>query len=309
MKFGLIELFVDLNGILAESASDAVCKGIRQDPQKREETVRGAVDAARRCGCDFVVLPGWTLEASKPPGWLVELSLGRTIVFECLHPLKPQKTQPVAKKGKITPTISTAEISPDASDYPWRTFVAEDGKLVVGPARQRVVQAADLWSGEVLSENALALVSDLLAEGPIVRRWSVSGVGDAMLLICGEANFVGGGGRSKCWNHETVEKAGLTVQRLTSLKVIANPSHTRSGPQALRDKRAWLSRGGILLHTANIHSNGWKKVNGDGAVPGKASHQAAIAWVQGEREPVKLVIEAEKEREFVLKSVEWSPCS
>jgi hypothetical protein len=37
-----------------------------------------------------------------------------------------------------------------------------------------------------------------------------------------------------------------------------NPSHAPGGPQALRDKRAWLSKqGGLLINTANGHSDGF----------------------------------------------------
>ncbi len=64
------------------------------------------------------------------------------------------------------------------------------------------------------------------------------------------------------------------------VRVVANPAHTASQPQALRDKRAWLSRGGILPHTANTHGDGWESEVEGGVVAGAASH--STAWVEGE---------------------------
>src|SRR5438128_1071498 len=85
MKFGLVELHVDLSALTAHDPADAVHQGIRRDAG-RPRTVQYALDHTVRCGCDLVLFPGWTLVASKPPPWLVEASAGRTVVVECLLP-------------------------------------------------------------------------------------------------------------------------------------------------------------------------------------------------------------------------------
>lgn len=66
MKFGVVELSVDMRGIRASGATDAVWQGIRRDEQ-RAAVVRRALDHAVRHGCDLVVLPGWTLVEPAPP--------------------------------------------------------------------------------------------------------------------------------------------------------------------------------------------------------------------------------------------------
>ena len=306
MKFGLVELLVDVRGIAADRATTAVCQGIRRDPG-RAAVVRNVLHHTRRLCCDFVVLPGWSLVADRPPAWLLELSTGRTIIVECLAPAsdvtaatpaKGRKHKPLPPPAKGAPVVVEAEVPAWCF---WSGYVVQDGRVVVGPAPQYVAEAAEPWDGDELSASGAALVRDLQVHGPAGRRWTVPRGGDAMLLICGEANIVAGGGPAKCRNYETVEDAGLTEANFASVRLVANPAHTRAGPQALRDKRAGLSRGGVLLHTANTHGAGWVRKD---ASRGKASHRAAMAWLDGEA--VKL-IEEHRDDKCVVKTLEWCP--
>jgi hypothetical protein len=283
MRWGLVELHVDLSGLTALGPTDAVIAGIRRDAQ-RPDAVRAAVEHARRLGCGFVLLPGWTVVAGEPPAWLLGLSAGVTVVAECLLPEAPARRTAGRVKGERgQPTGEGAPADDeDAPGLPWRGFVLRDGQVVVGPARQHVAGAAELWAGDALSEPGRALVRDLQARGPEGRRWSVPEIGEAMLLMCGEANLVAGGGLSACWHYEAVAEAGLTEEALKEIRVVANPAHTRSGPQALRDKRAWLSRGGVLIHTANTYSGGWSQGGSEDVAARRSSHAAACAWVAGE---------------------------
>lgn len=99
MMFGLIELHVDLSGLTAPSATDAVLAGVRRDA-RRSDTVRAAVEHALRLGCGFVVLPGCLLVADDPPAWLLDLSAGVTVVAERLRPEAP----PGERQGEPTGT-------------------------------------------------------------------------------------------------------------------------------------------------------------------------------------------------------------
>lgn len=313
MKYGLVELHVDLDGLTAPSATDAVMAGIRRDG-RRADTARAAVEHARRLGCGFVLLPGWTVVADEPPGWLLGLSAGVTVVAECLRPAPASGG--VVTKAKATPkataTAKGGAAGPregeDDSDAPaWNAYVIRDGEVVVGPARQCFAESGQMWDGEQLSEVGAELVGRLREPAPSGRRWSVPGVGPAMLLLCGEANVVAGGGPSGCWHYQSVAVAGLSEAELREVCAGLATTHTRSGPQALRDKRAWLSRGGILLHTANTHSGGWRKSRGtgEGTVAGRASHSAACAWVRGEA--VELDLEVDSGEGYVVRTLEWGP--
>jgi hypothetical protein len=307
MKFGLVELYVHLHGIREATQTNAVMQGIRRDPD-RANAVRRALDEAKRADCSFVLFPGWTLVEDGPPAWLLALSAGRTVVFEYLAPDRAQGKGGAAGKGQAAPAASKGRSSPDDTEVPswcsWRSCVAVDGRLVVGPAPQYVAEAPELWGGEDLSPRGSTLVQSLQRPGPDGRRWTIPGVGAAMLVVCGEVNFVGGGGPADCYNWESVEAAGLTEEGLAGVRCVVNPAHTLSSLQALRDKRAWLSRGGLLLQTANIHSGGWEKTGESGSVPGRASHEAARAWVR--REPYELREEGRGEG-YVLKTCAWAP--
>ena len=107
---------------------------------------------------------------------------------------------------------------------------------------------------------------------------------------------------------EVVAEAGLTERNLRATLVV-NPSHTASLLPALADKRAWLSRDGLLIHTANTYSSGWTKTK-NGNIPGKASDTAATAWVRGKKLTDFLKEEERQsalENGYALKTFVWSP--
>lgn len=277
MMWGLVELWVDVEGVRAEGAAGAVWHAITRAPDHRAAVVRAALERARDLGCGFVVFPGWTLVADAPPRWLLDLSADTTVVAEML----------------LSDPTSTVE---------WAGFILRDGRVVVGPCVQQVIHAHDVRTGNELSHAGASLAQGLAATAPAGRRWDEPGVGEAMLVMCGEVNFVRGGGAAGCYHWSAVEAAGLTADGLGRVKCVANPAHTASPLQPLRDKRAWLSRSGLLLHTANTHGGGWKQERNGKIGDGKASHEAARAWVRGRQQ--ELAVEVGEE--FAVMTFDWS---
>jgi hypothetical protein len=271
MKFGLIELHLDVNG--TGSNAGLVClDAIQSNPADREQNVRLAVQRARISGCDFILAPGWTLRKGEPPDWLLESSTACTIVAECLS------------RSGVT-----------------GVYVMHAGQIVLGPVRQRIGEAKELTKKGSSSGDADALMHELRAGS---RRWAVPGIGDAILYICGEVNIVG-----SCEHRvrKVAADAGVTERSLLA-SLVVNPSHTASPLPAMRDKRAWLSQRGLLIHTANTYSSGWtKKRQAD--LPGKASITAAKAWSRGR--PLNLVMEGCHQpalgNGYVLKTFVWEP--
>ena len=309
MKWGLIELRVDVEGVRAGSPALAVRLGITRDPDHRAAAVRAALERARDLGCEFVIFPGWTLVADAPPPWLLNLTAGVTVVAEMLFP-DPAPTATAPRKGgrgTIPARIEKGTRPADPSERPawatWDGFVIRDGRVVVGPCAQFVAEAPELRAGRELSAVGSNLAQALAAHGPDGRRWQEPGVGEAMLVMCGEANVVGGGGPAECYQRDAVEAAGLTVAGLGRVRCVANPAHTASRLQPLRDKRAWLSRGGLLLHTANTHGSGWQQERGDEITAGAASHTAARAWVRGAQRE----LHEHAGDGYAVMTFEWSP--
>ena len=137
MKYGLVELHVDLAGIRANSQTNAVMEGIRRD-SRRADTVQQALAAAVQYGCDFILFPGWTLVDTSPPSWLLRASADRTIVFECLSPRAAVRggtkgnRPPVIQKGaKLSASPEPFEVPPWCS---WQGYVAANGEIAIGTA-------------------------------------------------------------------------------------------------------------------------------------------------------------------------------
>jgi predicted DNA-binding WGR domain protein len=230
MRWGLVELHVDLEGVVAPSQTDAVLAGIRRDTS-RPAAVRAALERAKQLGCGFIELPGWTLVEKRSPSWLIDLSSGVTLVAECLHlglgdqvaGGRAKGTSNVRWEQYATGAKTSANAAVPASPI-WESYVLHDGQVLIGPARQHTAASGDPWDGDELSECGISLVRDLQVSGRRGRRWTIQGAGQAMLLLCGEANIIGGGGPVACRNHAAVAAAGLTEERLATVRVIANPA-------------------------------------------------------------------------------------
>ena len=281
MKIGMVDLYVDLNGINAEDRFSAIQQGIVRD-SSRSKTVLRAANAAAAAGCDIIVFPGWTVVANQPPAALKRASEGRTIVMECV-PRSVGRGPSASPKGQRTLKV--------------RGFVLHDGRIAVGPTLQELAWARQVWEDGArteLSEGGLELAAQAISRAPQGRRWRHPELGETMLLLCGEANFVGGRGTT-CYNADAFKAEGLTAKLLRSVKIFLNPSHAPGGPQAIRDKRAWLSKGGsVLVNTANAHSDGYTIVGtaGGRTVGKKRLNGISKIWKNGKNADPKREWEA-----------------
>ena len=189
-------------------------------------------------------------------------------------------------------------------------YVARNGKVVVGPIFQWIVEADDLWRDTTcLSLAAISLAREIAAPTP--RRWNAGGtLGGSLLLVCGEVNIVGdevsgpkGNRHHQGFHHEEVLAVGLTTDRLRAHGLIVNPAHTATSVEAMRAKRRWLSQGGWVLLTANTHS-AWTKCTDEGPKRGASSWNAAAAWNLGEDRGEVLTSERGSPGELVVKTID-----
>lgn len=303
MKAALIELWIDPTQ--SPSAEPRKFSGVLQDTLRRtvgdrELAVKLALKQAVAGGADWIVFPGWTVVGTSPPAWLLKASEGRTIVCECLHPDgTADKEDPIArdaadKERRIPPSTDdrAANGERDAPEPPvwpaWTTYALKDGSTAI-QATQRFARADDRDAGSP------ALLQDLTS---LSRS-----TGDAILWICGEVELLSGGGGHPDGGANQVRNAtGQADSLLRGGGVVLNPSHTRAGPQASRDKRAWLSEGGWLLNTANTHAGGWTfwEFDEEGRPSqrhtARISRRAAGAWHKGSRlrDKPKLTVEPVK---------------
>lgn len=260
MRVALVELDVDLTGVRADGRplSRCVREGIGRAPQRGAQ-VRAALVAATASECDVIVFPGWTLVGRRPPAWLLAASKHLTISVE----------------------MFSAASARGSSGRDWQTYVLDDGNVLIGPSPQVIATSGEL--------NDAALHAALLHEIVHARLGSIRGRTDALLLVCGEANVVRGGGASR-----DLRPHGIATRTLQQ-PLVLNPAHTPGGPQAMRDKRAWLSRRGCVVTTANTFS---------GLAGHNSKRTAAIAWVRGERVPLR---EAESGAGWRLKVFDYEP--
>ncbi|MBK6533728.1 MAG: hypothetical protein IPF99_30325 [Deltaproteobacteria bacterium] len=249
--------------------------------------MRTALDQAVAGGAEWIVFPGWTLVGTSPPAWLLEASKERTIVCECLHPdwtadKEVRVPRETVGKERRTPLGAADRVADDKLRAPeppvwpaWTTYVLKGGRAAI-EATQRFARADDRDAGSP------ALLGDLSAGS--------RSNGDSILWICGEVELLsGGGGHPDGGANRVRNTTGHPDSLLRGGGIVLNPSHTRAGPQASRDKRAWLSHKGWLLNTANTHAGGWtfwKFDNEDQPLrplTARASHRAAAAWRRGSR--------------------------
>lgn len=239
MKVGIVELHVHAR---SGSGRDVV-RGIVRD-RGRNAKVRASINAAQRVGCDLVVFPGWTIVARTVPAWLRVLSRDCTLVVECLPPN--------ASRSK-------------ADGYHGRTHVIRDGRTILG----RVQQVLSTGVEVARKSERLRLVQAII--DPSARRWSI-GPQRALLLVCGEVNIVGGGGKARACHRAELDDEGLPEPRLRGPWLVVNPAHTPTPLYAMRQKRAWLSgRRGWLVTTANVFT-----------APRRSRRTAARAWWKGD---------------------------
>lgn len=245
MMVALVEVFVPVLGHLN---ADTMCAGIRANAVDRAIQVQGALSAIEKARCDLVVFPGWTLVGRRIPKWVLDASHGRTIVIELLFPEVSGKTTKGPKKpGKDQRSGDTESWYAD-----WRAYVIRDSQIILGNVQQTLSHAWQARDPD-FAGNLLATL-----QAPHERRWAISGgcMLDALLLMCGEANLVRAGSRPSLQPRFVASDSETDV--LGKSKLIINAAHYRSpSPKvqaAMEQKRAWLSRGRLLLSTANERS-------------------------------------------------------
>lgn len=238
-RVGFVELFVDIERGRHPTLSDALMSSIRRSADSRLSDVLGILEDTRTAGLGLIMFPGWTLVSDDLPDDVIKAAGNRTVVVETL-PHEPRNR--AGRKGKSAKEITTKAGKGRGSsegEVPWRTYVIHRG-MTLGPFSQRLITSGQAGSGSTPSPKTHVLKNELEK----IRSWSPG----SALWICGEVNALYGGGRGK--------KVVPWINGLpTDWSIVANPAHTPNRLQAMRDKRAHLSKGGVLLTTANIHSS------------------------------------------------------
>lgn len=204
---------------------------IKVQRKQRLADVLAAIKAAKQAGAKLVVFPGWTLFGRDLPKNVLAASKDMTVVLETFVRVDGPKKGAMAR-------------------------VVHDGAEVL-TARQRISQG-----GHVLNDNALAHGASMLVSEIVGGKRDVTvGSKDALLLLCGEINLVGGGstGPGSAYHRDEVaaHQPPLTEAALSTRPLVLNPSHTWMGPNASREKRKWLASKGTLLTTANKRTGYW----------------------------------------------------
>lgn len=269
MKVALVELFVDLTGATSKAKplgeGDAMRTTIKAQRKERLADVLAAIKAAKQAGAELIVFPGWTLYGNDLPQRVLTASHGVTLVLETFVRL-------------------------DGPNKGARAHVVRDGAEVL-TARQCFSQGGHVVEDNALSRRASRLVSEIVGGA---RDFTVGGK-DALLLLCGEINLVGGGstGPGSAYHRKEVvaHKPPLTSTMLSTRPLVLNPSHTWMGPNASREKRKWLASKGTLLTTANKRTAYWgwcwdKKADDWVVDQKRASDAAARAYRNGKPLPI-----------------------
>jgi hypothetical protein len=249
-RIGLVELFVDVKESSHSNLPATLMASIRRDANARRSDVLDILNAPRTAELDLIVFPGWTVVDTTLPTEIVQAARQRTVVIELLLPTRRNRSGGGKESGKVSSSkISSSKLpkgpGPASEQVPWHTYVIHRGK-VLGPFVQRIITSGDAGSGNTPSKPMLEFANELKGGE---RTWS----NGCALWICGEVNALyGRGDRVVPW----VDNLPL------DWAVVANPAHTPSRLQAMRDKRAHLSNSGILLTTANTHSS-WQDSSGN----------------------------------------------
>jgi hypothetical protein len=215
---------------------------IRRNADARLHDVLRILEDPRTADLGLIVFPGWTLVGKDLPEEVIKAAEDRTVVIETLLPASERLAGLKSKSGKASFIKATKGAKSWDEEVPWHTYVIHGGEKSE-PYSQRIITSAQAGRVGNPSPRVLMLNEELVSG----RRSWTSG---SALWICGEVNALYGGGRS-----EKVEP--LIASLPVKWSIVANPAHRPKGPQAMRDKRAYLSRGGVLLTTANTH-NGWE---------------------------------------------------
>jgi len=239
-RVGLVELFVGVKESSHSNLPATLMASIRRDAHARRADVLNILKHPRTAELDLIVFPGWTVVGTTLPAEIVKAAKKRTVVLELLLPESSTPDGSGKTSGKTSPPKATKGSGSISQQVPWHTYVIHRG-ATLGPFVQRLITGGDAGSGNSPSKSTLDLADDLNRGA---RSWS----NGCSLWICGEVNALYGKGRSVVpW-----------VDHLpTKWNVVANPAHTPSKLQAMRDKRAHLSSSGLLLTTANTHSS-WR---------------------------------------------------
>lgn len=271
MKIAACELWVDVPNSVQPLGFDLPDR-IIATAAKRKYALQAAIEAAKEERADLLVFPLWTWpgDPAQVPRWIVDQTRGLAIVLGVFARHRRRAAAPTSSKGK-------------ASAIEERLYVISGGRVVAGGTEQ---QMANSSSRDLKKAGDLAA---LLLQRDGGRQWRFPLGEKGLLVACGENNVLRGGGPNPRISVEDgALERGLTLEFLKSFPVIANPTHTRQGPQASRSKKAALSRGGVCIAVGNAHSSYRYRWREDGVTTveaKKASWRTAEFYKLGKRVP------------------------
>ncbi|MBN8231506.1 hypothetical protein JYK02_28735 [Corallococcus macrosporus] len=239
IRYGLVELYVEIPERRFQSLSDALVRTIQRQSEKRLSDVLKILRAPETQRLDLIEFPGWTLVGEKVPEEVIAASGGRTVVLEMLP--TEQSDSASGKRG-----VKGGAFKDEGARSPitWRTHVIHKGG-VLGPVVQMLVTSGDAGKRNAPTEKMREFKSALSSGA---RSWETR----ASLWVCGEVNALYGNG-------DEIEPRVPDLP--LDWRLIANPSHRPSKLPAMQAKRAYLSSKGLLLMTANTHSQ-WRDASG-----------------------------------------------
>lgn len=270
MKIAACALWVDIPKRV-QPLGFSLADQIGATAHKRRRNVLAAIEAAKGDGVDLLVFPLWTWPGSpsEVPRQIVEQTTRLAIVMG-IFGRRRQRVPLTAAKGHH-------------SAFEERLYVISNGRVVAGGTEQLMVDSS---SGQLAHAGDLAA---LLLQRDGGRQWNFSRGEQGLLVACGENNVLRGGGPNpRITVEDRALQRGLSLAFLRGFSVIANPTHTRQGPQASRAKKAELSRGGVCIAVGNAHSSyryRWKSGGETTVETMKASWHTEEFYKLGDRVP------------------------